>query len=1058
MNFGKLLIQLLLCNAVFYVHAQQPQMKIAPASPQQQDMDAMRISYDTAKHCVVWPQHGNGNEPFGMKNFASPTVSELINKSAAANFHLTRDLNTAKDSYPSNFSFTSNNSEFAVLNNVSYFAADDGIHGFELWRSDGTAAGTYMVKDINPGAPSSDAYEITAAQGKLYFSATTVSEGQEIWVSDGTDAGTKLLKDLIAGPVNGSPAFIYETNNTVFFTSVGNGYLFSSQLWKTNGTTEGTVLVKDLYSDNGTNAAFQFSSANGLLYFTATSSTYGRELWRSDGTNAGTYMVKDINPITYDYGGPTYLTPYNNHLYFVADNGTGRKLWLTDGTASGTVLAPGGNAVTFEDVFFFQNVPFAKIGNTLFMKATTPATGGEMFRYNAANSLGLVVLKDATPGPAGSIIDYYNITAVDSTLFFSINNPDNSYSLWASKGAAGNTQAIKNFGFLEYINTFAGGYGKLFFSKYDATYGYELWKSDGTTIGTTLVADINQGNYSSSPYNFTQLNGQVLFSARTLSKGTELWKTDATTAGTQQVKDINKISTSGSYVNSYSGSQAVLSGGIVYVANTPQYGSELYKSDGTFAGTKLFADLLPGENSGNLQNFTSKSNNVYFTSIVYTTGNASITIYKTNGLTVTKLVAVDYNNYYVNSIAAADNGGLFYQMYNNYTGQNEVWLTDGTPSGTLKLYAGFSYNSFIGVVGNTAYFAGNDDVNGTELWKSDGTLAGTHIIKDIYPGNGGSVPYNFFAFKNNIYFAANDGTSGSNSFWTSDGTDKGTIKLTSVSPFPSFTYTDLIRVCCVSNNSLYFVAFSYDYGNELWKTDGTVAGTLLVKDINPGYADSHPSDLTDVNGVLFFTADDGINSTELWATNGKPNKTRLVKDITPGIGASYFNGFCSAAGKCFFSVNGQLWSSDGSAANTNVITDSGLVNVSSVTGLIANGKKLFFGGYTYQYGQEMYEGDASLVSVASAKSETADAAEAESISSDLKISPNPVQSNATLHLTDNLNNAAITMSDMNGKILWSTNIKNTLQVKLPVEKLVPGIYVVSVNSGLVSRTIKFIKQ
>ena len=58
---------------------------------------------------------------------------------------------------------------YAVLDNVAYFVADDGIHGNEFWRSDGTAAGTYMVKDIVPGLTSSSVFNITAVNGKIYF-------------------------------------------------------------------------------------------------------------------------------------------------------------------------------------------------------------------------------------------------------------------------------------------------------------------------------------------------------------------------------------------------------------------------------------------------------------------------------------------------------------------------------------------------------------------------------------------------------------------------------------------------------------------------------------------------------------------------------------------------------------------------------------------------------------------------------------------------------------------------------------------------------------------------
>lgn len=1051
---------LLFCNAVLVLHAQPNGIKVHPVAPHNQYMDAMRVRYDTAKHCVVWPQHGDGSTMFDMKNFPPPALPQLSNNSTVSTFHLTKDLNAEKDSNPYNFSFTSTNSQFAVLNNISYFSADDGIHGGELWRSDGTATGTYLVKDINPGTASSNVFDIIAANGKIYFDASTAAEGQEIWVSDGTETGTKLLKDIITGTENGSPSFLVATNNTVFFTTPGTSYFFSSQLWKTDGTTAGTVLVKDLNTaaDNYTNAAFQFSSANGLLYFTATSYTNGRELWRSDGTTAGTFMIKDINPITYDYDGPTFLTAYNNHLYFLANDGTGRKLWLTDGTSASTVVAPGGNGVTFEDGFFFQNMPFQVIGNTMYMKAATGATGFEMYKYNATNSDGIVLLKDITPGPGGTTIDNYNITSTASVLFFVVTNADGSYSLWGSKDGPNGALVVKNFGVQEYVNNLTNCYGTLFFSKYDNTNGYELWKSDATAAGTVLIADINPGNHSSSPYNFTPANNKVLFRAATLSNGIELWRTDGTTAGTQQVRDINKTSTSSSYVNSYTGSQAVLPNGIIYAANTPQYGTELYRSDGTLAGTSLIADILPGENGGDLRDFTAKGNNVYFTSSIYTSGSASRKIYKTNGKAVIKLIELDYSNYNINNIAVTDNEILFYNIFNNYTGQNELWRTDGTPAGNYQVYAGFNYTNYIVASGNTVYFSGNDNTNGTELWKSDGTIAGTHIVKDIVAGTGNSSLYSFFVFNSSVYFGVTDPFTGLSGFWKSDGTAAGTIKLADVTPYYGNSFSDVAQHFCVSGNTLYFNGSSADYGIELWKTNGTVAGTKIVKDIYPGGFGSFPVYLTDVNGRLFFMADDGVHGSELWTSNGSINNTVLVKDIAAGIGGTYTNGMCSAAGKCFFTSNNYLWSSDGLAAGTNAVSDPALADVTYVTGFIANGNKLFFGGYSYQYGQELYEGDASLVSFASVKSEQQDAVITKSASFDAKISSNPVTANATLQLTGDVKNAGITLSDMNGKVLWSSMHINTLQVKLPVEKLLPGMYIVSIENGLINKTIRFIKQ
>ncbi|MCY7349968.1 MAG: hypothetical protein LH606_04790 [Cytophagaceae bacterium] len=84
------------------------------------------------------------------------------------------------------------------------------------------------------------------------------------------------------------------------------------------------------------------------------------------------------------------------------------------------------------------------------------------------------------------------------------------------------------------------------------------------------------------------------------------------------------------------------------------------------------------------------------------------------------------------------------------------------------------------------------------------------------------------------------------------------------------------------NGTLYFRADDATNGFELWKSDGITGGTVLVKDILTGSSGSDPRDLTNFNGTLYFTADDGIHGPELWKSDGTREGTILVKDINPG--------------------------------------------------------------------------------------------------------------------------------------------------------------------------------
>ncbi|MFN7803055.1 MAG: ELWxxDGT repeat protein, partial [Planctomycetaceae bacterium] len=381
---------------------------------------------------------------------------------------------TVLQSFPA--AATDSPSVLSVGNGTLYFRGNDGSTGAELWKSDGTSAGTVLVRDIYAGSSSSQPGLVAAVgSGKVVFSARDVSYGREMWVSDGTSAGTTVLKDLNGGdswPRNpvlvGGVAFFNANSNTP------SQILY--ELWKTDGTAAGTVLVKDIAPGTGDSDPQYLTNVSGTLFFMARNAVNNFELWKSDGTSAGTVMVRDIRPS--GESRPTNLINVGGTLYFTADDGTnGRELWKSDGTSDGTVLV------------------------------------------NNINPSG-----SSNPG---------SLTVVGSTLYFTADNGSNGVELWKSDGTSAGTVLVKD---IRTSGTSSPAKltnvdGLLYFTADDGVNGVELWRSDGTSAGTVLFLNIHPTG-SSSPEQLTNLNGDLFFTATDGTNGRELWVTGMNNAPT----------------------------------------------------------------------------------------------------------------------------------------------------------------------------------------------------------------------------------------------------------------------------------------------------------------------------------------------------------------------------------------------------------------------------------------------------------------------------------------------------------------------------------------------
>jgi ELWxxDGT repeat protein len=457
----------------------------------------------------------------------------------------------------------------------TYFSADDGVNGTELWVTDGTTAGTTLVKDLTPGPASTAFYPESAISigDAVLFLAGPGAGPFQVWRTDGTTAGTiPLMSNINAGfydavKVNGIAYFVYGQSTTTL----------GSELWRSDGTVAGTYLVKDI-NPSGPGVANAPEVANNTLYFPGFDGANGG-LWSSDGTNAGTNVVKVIRAGG-DPGIYCMTEALNGLLFFQANNGSanGYEPWVSDGTTAGTFMlkdvnpgAPDSNACNFTE-----------LNGQVFFTATTAAEGTELWKTNGTTA-GTVLVKDINPGATGSGVD--NIYALRNRLFFTANDGTTGTEPWVSDGTSAGTVRLADiyFGGANSMSTVLGVAGPyVYFNANNGSTGYELYRTDGFTV-TNLgdqnpgVAGFNALALSMAPLGsgpaISQLavNGLAVFRGTTAAGGTELFY--ATPAGS--VVPLGEIAAGSASSNPTYG--AVSSGVLFFDADDAINGKELWK-------------------------------------------------------------------------------------------------------------------------------------------------------------------------------------------------------------------------------------------------------------------------------------------------------------------------------------------------------------------------------------------------------------------------------------------------------------------------------------------------
>lgn len=360
-----------------------------------------------------------------------------------------------------------------LYNGKYYFTAYENGFGRELWCTDGTVAGTYMVKDIRPGAADGvePFFELAAHvhNGILYFRADDGVTGTELWRTNGTSAGTFLVKDISVGGSDGNPGQFTTAGNRMYFVS-------NNSLYKTNGTTNGTTWLKSF------NVVTNLYGFNGDLYFSADDNNQGQELWKSTGTTNGTNLLKDLNGVP-GTSLPCNFNATNNTLFFMSTgSGGGYELWKTNGTAAGTVLVKdinptgSGVAVTYADIETYT------IGNEIYFRGNDGVNGWQLWKSDGT-SAGTIMLSNISGG-----LYFYEELAFANNKFYFGAFTDTHYSMY---DVVTNSVSLTNFPKKSYFNNRKRIFlnNDMYYTDKDTILGSELWKADGTPTGLAPIQE-----------------------------------------------------------------------------------------------------------------------------------------------------------------------------------------------------------------------------------------------------------------------------------------------------------------------------------------------------------------------------------------------------------------------------------------------------------------------------------------------------------------------------------------------------------------------------------------
>ena len=435
---------------------------------------------------------------------------------------------------------------------------------FELYVTDGTLDGTSMIADLNPGNDGIDVGQFNSLIPHVWWNDVlylrlddgTDETGPELWRTDGTAAGTYIVKDIREGSDSSSLSELILWEDHIYFSAYDGTHGY--ELWQSDGTENGTFMIKDIYpGDHWTDSSFPsyFTVFNDKLYFQAKDEDHGAELWTTDGTENGTILVADIDSRTMGNGegyssSPASITVFNDYMYFAASNASGKELWKSDGTANGTSQVKDiwpGSTGSFVSGVTASNLDtthqslnkFAIMGDNFYFTAkdTCSTSRCENLWKSDGTENGTVPITDFEDEDGTDImLNRVGVVVGESKMVFVLDTEEYDEELWITDGTTEGTHLVKdinvdddgsggNDGDSEINSVIASGDIFYFGATTVGTYNEnKLWKTDGTeegtiTINSTEINGKHPSNIGEAGWELLRLGDHLIFPAFTSSGG-----------------------------------------------------------------------------------------------------------------------------------------------------------------------------------------------------------------------------------------------------------------------------------------------------------------------------------------------------------------------------------------------------------------------------------------------------------------------------------------------------------------------------------------------------------